>query len=379
MPSSVCQLAAIFLCACGTLAIPVAIGAAESQPRATPPTVKTIKFRANGMSSDTVAHALVAAAKIHNRTADYAELASRSGNAWAPAINATEDCTSHMAVEGFVSDRELPTLAAAIGLNAEKIALPAFTGNWGEDAVALEYRKKIAPLLTPHLAKGETLLTVGGWQPQGKAFTHWAWAGFINEVRDDGTILGTHLNGRNDAVIYVPDTTWALSAGKITLTPFQADRSMLVAARDRILGQGNYKATDRHVFGLAAMDAWIKHMRTTQGFCQPCEKRSQNGWHDARNNTARSYELSTTLVAYLKKRLPDWPADSRPAAQSIVAHYEKIQSLLAPTAKGEDLKLICTNLEKQNKYADDVLLPMKRELEGVATDLQKLLAAWPAP
>lgn len=379
MPSSACQLAAIFLCTCGTLAIPFAIGAAESQPGVTPPTVKTIKLRANGMASDTVAHALVAAAKIHDRTADYAELASRSGNAWAPAINVTEDCTSHMAVEGFVSDRELPTLAAAIGLNAEKLALPTFTGTWRDEALALEYRKKVAPLLAPHLARGETLLTVGGWQPKGKAFTHWAWAGLINEARDDGTILGTHLNGRYDAVIYVPDTTWALSASKVTLTPLQADRSMLVAAHDRILGQSNYKATDRHVFGLAAMDIWIKHMRTTQGFCLPCEKGSHIGWQDARNNTARSYGLSTTLVGYLKKRLPDWPADARPAAESIVAHYEKIQPLLAPTAKGDDLKLICSDLEKQNKYADDVLLPMKHELESVAADLEKLLAAWPAP
>jgi hypothetical protein len=151
---------------------------------------------------------------------------------------------------------------------------------------------------------------------------------------------------------------WVLSAAPTATPPLDADREMLRLAVARIRGETPFRRFERGVFGLRAMDLWIKQMSEVPGFCAECQQRSQRGWTDARDNAVRMEAGARAAALYLRQCAPGFPAAARPCLQAAAKHYDRVQALLRPALTGEGgetLAQFVGNLEKQKAHAAQVL------------------------
>ena len=238
-------------------------------------------LKGNGMAQDSFCLAVQAAAKLLRREADYETIACLSANAFAPAIDLGEDCTSWWHCQAWQSVRALPIVAECLGLRARRLVVPQFAGTAREERAA--YLQRAAAEMRQAMGAGEVILTDGGWEVKGPhGFVPWCWAGILTEAREDGTILAAALDGHKDNPIAWPAGMWALSTGEATLGGHRADRAMLRVAVARVRGKAPFQRAGRGVYGVDAMDAWIRQMETVPGFCKGCQDRSQKGWTDAR-------------------------------------------------------------------------------------------------
>ena len=89
-----------------------------------------------------------------------------------------------------------------------------------DDEAWAAYQQACAAVARDALERGEVVLTPGGWAArQEHGFVPWCYAGIVTQVKDDGTVLGACLNGRQDNVSHhlVPGGTFGLSAAEPTL------------------------------------------------------------------------------------------------------------------------------------------------------------------
>jgi hypothetical protein len=209
------------------------------------------------------------------------------------------------------------------------------------------------------------VVVLQGWKVDGPhGFTHWGYAGIVTQADSaTGKVLGAHLNGHKDNPIHHAAAMWALAPGEVTLKSPEAEKVMLRQAVDCIRGRGSFQPKAPVVYGLAALDAWIKHMQTVKGYCAPCYGRGQQSWHDALENGERLLRGARVAAKNLRSLGPPYEA----AAQ----RYDRIVELLAPVKYQEFIG----DLDKQKTHAETVLVPVRAELAAAADEIEKLLPA----
>ena len=355
------------------------------------PDYSKLDYKGNGHTQDSFSLAVQAAARLLGKRPDYEMIYCLSSNAFSPAIDLGEDCTAWWHVEGSMGDRAMGTVAARIGLRAERLRFPPHNLSPEDpeevfDRKALEHRKACAKLLRENLDTGAVVLTGGGWRVGGGGgFAPWGWWGIVTKAGEDGDLrgacLGAHpgrATGFRDRPLDYLGHTWALFADKPALTPHAADLKMLEQAVARIRGKGGFTADERATYGVDAMDAWVAKMKQTP-FCVPCHKAAPDRvWTCAINNGQTTIAASKAAASYLRKRVGTFPAAARPHLEATAKHYDKIVELLRPAVTGEDGEHYRTSigdLGKQKAHAENVLKPVKAELAAAADAMAKALAA----
>jgi len=331
----------------------------------------------NGQQSFSVA--IQAAARALGRDPDLERILCLSSNAFAPSLNAGEDCTSWWMNTGNLSLRCIDTVAKGIGLSARDMDLPKFTGDHESAADQKEYHQLAAAIIREAMADGEIILSPGGWSSE-RGFAPWCWAGIITEAPEDGTILGACLTGRTDNVLEHVYGLWALSPAEPTLSAHEADLIMLQQAVDRIRGAGRFAADGNVRFGLDAMDTYIEHMRTVPGFCAGCfERAPDRAWGDARDSAAAVHDNAKVAASYLRRRIGTFSVDARTHIDAAAGHYDRIVELLGPFVSDDSpehyQKWINGDLDAQKRHADDVLVPVRAELAAAGDAMERVLAA----
>ncbi len=356
----------------------------DGQPMANPVDLAGLQLRAqgDGMEDDSVAMAVVAAAHLLGKEADVGVVSCQLANAFAPSIDLGEDCTSHWHVCAWHAVAGLPAVRRRLGLRIEPLAL--LNGNWADTTTGpATSRRDCARVLAAAMARGQIILTPGGWEvglePRGPhGFVHWGYMGIVTRADTaTGVLLGAHLNGFTDNPLGCPDQVWTVGPGTAPVPTHQADVEMLRLAIDRIRGQGAFAPTPRVVNGLAAMDAWIRQMRTVPGFCAPCSGRAGARIGDAANNARRTVAGCTAAAGQLRRI-----ARAEPRATTLLAkaagRYDQIAHLLSPALEGPvegRYAAFAGDLLRQQQHADAVLLPIRAELAAAADELEQTLAA----
>jgi hypothetical protein len=348
-------------------------------PVQAPPDLRRLELRGDGMTEDSVALALTAAARVLGATVvDPGRVGFLSGNAFAPVVDRGEDCTSWWHVDSRWGDRGLENAASALGLRAERVALPQ--GPDGADAEARRQRRlACVSSFREAMAQGAVLLTLGGWEantPHG--FVPWGWAGIITEVRDDGTLLGACLNGRHDNPLRLPGTVWALRCSAAPVPVFDAYREALRLGIARIRGEPPFAAEGEACFGLPALDAMILQMRTVPGYCAGCQEHAKKGWTDALDNARWLDAAARVSEAGLRAAADSLPEASRACLRTAASRYARVGGLLQPALAGqgaEPFSSFVGDLAKQQAFAETVLRPICAELALAAADMETALLA----
>ena len=342
------------------------------------PDFAALHLQGDGMAQDSVSLSVVAAAKLLGRDADYLPVFCRSTNAFAPAIDPGEPCTSWWHVASWLGTYAMRPLARSLGLTARIPRLPDCESVAPD--VLLAHRKRVAALLQKEMLAGHVVILQREWETSGPhGFVPWAWAGILTHADpNDGTIQGACLNGCRDNRVAFVEGAWALARARTSVAPLDADVEMLRLAVARIRGEAPFRPGTRGVFGLQAMDLWIRQMSEVPGFCAECQQGSQKGWTDARDNAVRMDAGARAVSQYLRQRAPAFPAAVRPCLEATARHYDRIQALLRPALAGqggETFEQFVGNLAKQQAHAAQVLTPIREELAAAAGSMEEALAA----
>lgn len=345
---------------------------------ASAPDYARLDLQGDGMAQDSVSLSVVAAADLLGHDADYLAVFCRSTNAFAPAIDPAEPCTSWWHVASWLGTRTMRPLARSLGLTARKLRLPACESEAPEALQA--HRREVAAVIQRELLAGRVVLIEREWQTDGPhGFVPWAWAGIVTDADPaTGLLRGACLNGHHDNRIAFIEGAWTLSLARTTSPPLDADLEMLRLAVARIRGETPFRAFRRGVFGLQAMDLWIRQMAEVPGFCAECQERSQRGWTDARDNAVRMNAGAQAAAAYLRLRAPSFPAAVRPWLEGAARRYEGIEKLLHPALTGdggETFEQFVGDTAKQRAYASGVLTAVRKELSAAADYAEAALTA----
>jgi len=341
---------------------------------------RQLQLKGNGMSDDSVALALQAAARLLGREADYDSVTCALGNPFAPAVMLGETCSAHWQVEGALSTKGLPLAARHLGLKIERLPLPEFTGDAGKDEDLSRYRRACAPLINQALADGAVLLNEGGWDTRsGKRFIHWGMAGILTGAdAKAGTITGAHLWGVRNHPRKWPAAVWKVTRGDAPqlLTRLHAD--VLRQAVARIRGEGAYAPTKEMVYGLAAVDAWADRMVQTLGFCEPCYKPGKtSSVGDAEDNARRVLKSSRVVAAYLDQLSKDAAPAARADLGAARDCYRRIAELLGSVLRGPKdgrYGAILGDLAKQRAHAEAAIRPIRKQLAAAAEAMTRAAA-----
>ena len=344
------------------------------------PDYSKLQLKGNGMSEDSVALALQAAARLLGREADYESVTCALGNPFSPALMLGETCSAHWQVEGALSTQGLPLAARHLGLKIERLPLPEFTGDTGKDEDLVMYRRACAPILNQALADGAVLLNEGGWDVRsGKRFIHWGMAGIITGAEAKaGTITGAHLWGVRDHPRKWPAAVWQVTRGDAPqpLARLGADVLRQAVARNR--GKGGYARSKEMAYGLAAVDAWADRMVQTVGFCEPCYKPGkQSSLGDAEDNSRRVLKSSRVVAAYLDQLSKDAAPAARADLGAARDCYRRIIELLQPVMRGPKdgrYGAILGDLAKQRAHADAAIRPIRKQLTIAAEAMARAAA-----
>ncbi|MDY7010657.1 MAG: hypothetical protein SVV80_07885 [Planctomycetota bacterium] len=343
-----------------------------------------LSLRGNGHTDDSFSLTFVAAAKLLGRDAPYEKVFALSTNPFAPAFFLPEQCPSFWHQRGRAHGLDI--LAKHFGLRYEVLQLPETDIDpvREQEKYRDEYLAKCAPILRDVLHHGHVVIIENGWaSPKGGPFVSWMWFGMVEEVRDDGTILGATLNGQHDNHIADLGRCWALSAGEADMGDMEAERASLEFAVRRIRAEKPpFEPNERMAYGLVAMDAWMKKMDHVP-FCEACVESAPDpdrarGWTCARDCAASVCEgAAAASVA-----LPKWASHFTPKAgehlQSAGERYKNIDRLLRPFTtwdNGRGYHAMMGNLQKQKQHAEDVLRPIMDEFATAADEIEKAQAA----
>jgi len=344
-----------------------------------------LALRGDGVGFDSVSLALVAAAHLLGREADYETVFCQTANAFAPSIDLREDCTSHWHVCAFHATPGLAQAARRLGLEAVPLPMPAATesdaGTGGQEL----RRRRCAAVLHSALDRGEVVMATGGWDtgwdpPGPHGFVHWGFAGIVTQADPaTGLILGAHPNGYLDNPIAYPDGFWVITRGGDPVPSDQADLAMLRLAIDRIRGEGIFAPSAQIVNGLQAVDAWIRQMREVRGFCAPCFSRQGADIGDAPDNARRMVAGARAAAQQLRRIASQHPGtEIRQGLDTAAARYDRIADLLEPALLGKGgprYAEFVGDIGKQQAFAETVLLPVRHELAAIAQQLEQAVTA----
>lgn len=371
--TSGCQVAVGAALALGLLTLSAPVSAEGSGGvSAARPDYGKLALRGDGMAQDSFSLALQAAARLLGRETDYATIAAMTTNAFSPAVNPEEECTSWWHVDGRLSTAaDLQPLAARLGLRICRLPLPDSPGS---------AQPEVVQTVRQAMEAGSVIVVEDGWQWQGgpHGWVPWAWAGIITDARPDGALLGACLNGERDNPLADMGRMWAVSVGEPAAASRRGDLATLRQAVERLRGTGRFAPSDSRVYGLEAMDLWIKQMEVVPGFCRPCQEKAQRGWTDAVDNAVAIRDRSAVAASYLRGIAPTVSLAGRPYLESAAKHYERIGQLLAPTLTGdgsERYEQFVGVFARQKAHAEGVLRPVRAELSAAADDMAKALAS----
>jgi hypothetical protein len=340
-------------------------------------------FRGNGMIDDSVALALVAAARQLGVETAYEAVLCQAGIAFAPSLDLGEDCTSHWHMCAWQTTGGLPSAARQLGLTARRLVLPQPAGSPVPAGAAAPHQAIAA--VQRCLTRGQVVLVERGWDlgldPVGPhGFVHWGMMGLITTADSlTGRLEGAHLNGFTDNAVRWPASLWVLTRVGAPAAAAEADLAMLRLAIDRIRGQGVFSATERLVTGLQAVDAWARQMRQVPGFCASCFAAQGAAAGDAADNARRFVASSRAAARALRRVASTAPAAAaRGDLERAADRYEAMAASLAPALSldgGSSYGAILGDTTRQQAHADQVLAPMRRELAAVADDLDAAVVA----
>ncbi len=321
-----------------------------------------LELKGDGYAQDSFSLAFQAAVKVLGRSADYDTIYALSTNAFCPAIeDAVQGGRSYWHIQTRLGDKAINTLCARYGLVAKKLDQSPSSG----DEAA--YRHDIIPIINQEMEAGNVVLVGGGWKECEP------WEGIITDAQDNGAIFGAALNDRQDNPLKRPIGIWSLAPAAVTLTPHDSDIATIRWAVARIRGQSPFQAASKSVYGLKAMDAWIREMSETPNFCLGCAERVKNKQYW----TCAYVNALTAAARYLRRIAPDFPPTVQSHLQSAAARYDRIVTLLAPaiadTGPGSYSNIL-GDLSKQKAHVANVLTPVKSEYFGIAQDLELAIA-----
>lgn len=334
----------------------------------------------DGHRQDSCSLVLSAAAGALGRPIDYETAFALSTNGYALGIvpgNGGE-CPAWWHMSG--RHHGMAIVAKRAGLQVERLDLPPLPAAvWTNPQAQLERRRQYAHVVRRELEAGRVVVTAGGWdwQWQLPRLTPHVWWGVILEAREDGTIRGACLNGREDNPIAIlTDETWAISAGAVCTDARETDITMLERARDRILGNRNpFRRPDivwQPVFGLAAMETWIEQFGRVP-FCVECVDRSASC---ARCLAIAVFEGARGVCSYLTRRLDSFGAPARRAMESLIARYSGMAEMMEPFVTSEagcGYQAILGDVGRQREHIERVLRPVRSDLEGAAEAIGEVL------
>jgi hypothetical protein len=338
-----------------------------------------LTFQGDGFRADSFCLAVQAAAQLVGRKIEYDLLLAVTGNAFAPGFDTGNDWKELWVAEAWVSHIGVPPEAwEELGLAVEPVSLPpAVAGGKNPDAERDRHRA-CARILAAAMAEGKVVVTTGGW-----AFKDWRrqpepwWAGIVTEVAEDGTVRGAHLNGRTDNELAGLAQGELLSVRPLAATAEGvATLPVLRTALARIRAQGPFRRGAYTAFGLDAMDDWIQQMRSVPYFCPECQKTKKAGWHSATIVADAAAHRSRAAANYLRRQRNAMPRAAA-AIDGAAGHYDRIVQLLAPCVTGNggpQYRDFIGDLAAQLAHAETVLVPVKNELAGAATQIEEALA-----
>jgi RNA polymerase sigma factor (sigma-70 family) len=338
------------------------------------PYLSKLVLKGDGYTQDSFSLAFQAAAKVLGREADYETIYGLSTNAFCPGIELTHtEGKSYWHIQARLGDKAIQIISSRYGLVARSLDRPDFVG----DEAA--YRRTIAPSIIEAMDAGNVILVEGGWQSSDRLSP---WAGIIADAQSDGAIYGATLNGRQDNPLIWPVGVWSLAPAAKTITPHEADIATLRWAVARIRGQSPFKAASQSVYGLQAMDVWIKAMSEIPGFCEYCMDGARRGdtWYSkcAHDNASTTRSACIVAARYFRRIAPDFPPNIQSRLQSVAARYDHIAALLAPALakNGPDSYVnILGDLSKQRTHAAKVLVPVRSEYSAIAQELELALSS----
>jgi RNA polymerase sigma factor (sigma-70 family) len=333
------------------------------------PYLSKLDLKGNGYTQDSFSLAFQAAAKVLGRDADYESIYALSTNAFCPAIeDSGQNSRGFWHIQAWLGDTAIHTLCARYGLVAKKLDQSALSN----DKAA--YRRVIIPIINQEMQSGNVVLILGGWQDGLPG------AGIITDAQANDAIFGATLNGRQDNPLIQPIGVWSLSPAAVTLTPHEANIAMLRWAVARIRGQSPFEARLKSVYGLKALDVWIKAMSETPGFCPWCARVQQNKHvlteDCAYVNALTTYNAAAVAARYLRRITPDFPPAVQSYLQSAAARYDRIALLLTPALSetGPDSYAnVLDDLSRQKAHVANVLYPIKSEYSAIAQDFELAL------
>jgi hypothetical protein len=195
--------------------------------------------------------------------------------------------------------------------------------------------------------------------------------GVIREVQPDGAIVGTTQFGPRDNPLDHVRACWAIRPGSPSLTQEEADRRMLRRAVGRIRGDREPFLPGSEIFGLAAMDWWIRQAQKPQ-FQE--DDPAASVWNASRA-ALYSYEGANRVSSYLRRRMKTFPEAARRHLASAAKRYDRIAQILAPFALSEEAyAAIMGDAAKLKVHAKEHLTLVKAELAVAADDFGRALA-----
>jgi len=337
------------------------------------PYLSKLVLQGDGYTQDSFSLAFQAAANIFGRNADYETIYALSTNAFCPGIEDThQQHKSFWHVQAWLGDKAIHTLCARYGLIPSRLDSPGFAGDAGA------YRRAIVPTILQTMQAGNVVLVDGGWEDNAP---YWPWAGIITDVQPGGVIFGATLNGRQDNPLKRPRGIWSIAPAAMALPPHEADIALLRLIAARIRSQAPFEARSQSIYGLKAMDAWIKAMSETPGFCAKCmeDARKGNKWDRscARINAQTTQIASIVAARYLRRIAPDFLPPVQSNLESAAAHYQRIAEFLAPAIADtgpDSYANILGNLSRQKAHVAKVLMPIRSEYLAIAQDIEIILA-----
>lgn len=348
-----------------------------------------LSFTGDIYRRDAFSMAMVAACRCFGKAVDYDTVFALSGNGFAPDIRPGEPERSFWPYQG--RERNLDLVCSALGLsyrafNVAQAPSGGCPSSFPKAADQMDewratYRSPVIDEVERIWANGEALLSMGEWfyTPQ-VCWTEW---GFVTSTdmhgsrrRPDGGLYGYASNGRGDNEVDFVRDGYVLGLRSAPTRATDTDRQILKRASDRIMGK--LSAGDREiVFGVKALDAWVKSMVEVKGFCPGCYSRDPaNTWHCAADVAVPTVEGSRFSATWLRA-LAD-KKDGRSAAHLRAAanHYDRIVALFEPALRHEgpeSYRAITGDLQKQRAHAEKVLRPVRAELSAAGREMQTAL------
>jgi hypothetical protein len=336
-----------------------------------------VKLRANGFVFDSYCLSVSEAARLLGKNVSYEDILAMTTNAFAPGFDICNDCKELWVAEAWLSRLGSVDIAwNALGLSISPLAELSDIFSTEPDPVPLAVIRNV-------MDSGKVIVSDCGWSHPDQMIEPW-WAGIVVDVRDEGTVLGAHPNGRTDNIIESPDLSNMLAVSLVNKK--LDDVSFMVQLFQenirRLRGKGDenkpFSKTEYMAFGIDALDEWIKQMRDVPHFCLPCQNNKGSGWQSAATVARAVLHRSETAATFLHRHSENFSGELQNCIIDVSKCYDAIVSLLRPAIydEGDGYKSFIGDIEKQKAHAETVLLPVRNELIKAADKMEEALSVF---